>query len=121
MSVEPEWVSTVNREMAVAENAWREGNAGMGRVGSRRAAGFAVRALVEGRGVEGYGKTLMHHLGALADAEAVPIAVRESAHRLAARKIPAEGFVTPFEKGKTTPMDDARQIFRWVCAELDVK
>ena len=120
MSGQPEWVSTVLKEMAVAAQAWREGNAGMGRVGGRRAAGFAIRALVKGKGLEGYGKTLMHHLGALADADAVPMALRESAHRLAARKIPAEGFVTPFEKGKTTPMDDAQQIFEWVRAELDV-
>ena len=120
MSEQPEWVSTVAREMAVASKGWDEGNAGMGRVGARRAAGFAVRALVEGKGLEDFGRTLMHHLGALADAEGAPIAVRESAHRLAARKIPPEGFVTAFEKGKTTPMDDARQIFRWVLGELDV-
>jgi hypothetical protein len=90
----------------------------MGRVASRRAAGFAVRALVEAKQLEGYGTSLMHHLGGLADNEEAPIGVRESAHRLAARKIPTEGFLTPFERGKTTPMDDVENITQWVSAEL---
>ena len=118
MSEESGWQQTVQKELAVAHHAWREGNAGMGRVASRRAAGFAVRAWVEAKQIEGYGTNFMHHLGALADNEEAPIGVRESAHRLAARKVPSEGFVMPFERGKTTPMDDVENITQWVIAEL---
>ncbi len=118
MSENSTWRETVEKELTVAHHAWREGSAGMGRVASRRAAGFAVRALVEAKQLEGYGTNLMHHLGALADSEGAPIGVRESAHRLAARKIPSEGFVMPFERGKTTPMDDVENITQWVITAL---
>ena len=118
VSADADWRNDVARELAIAHQAWREGTAGMGRVASRRAAGFAVRAWVTQTGTEGYGRTLMNHLGALADDESAPIGVRESGHRLAARKVPAEGFVMPFERGKTTPMDDVDKIVKWVTAEM---
>ncbi len=118
MSEEASFLADVQRELAIAHDSWRQGNAGMGRVASRRAAGFAIRGLIEARELTGYGTNFMHHLGALADDESAPIGIRESAHRLAARKVPPEGFVTPFVRGKSTPMEDVDNIMEWVLAQL---
>ncbi len=107
------WLEEADGELARAGEAWRGGNAGKGRVGSRRAAGMALKAwLTLGVGGEGYGTSFMHHLNALADDASQPAALREAGWRLAARKTPEGGFSAP-TPATLTPMDDAALIMGW--------
>lgn len=110
-----EWWAQVEPELAGADAAWREGNAGKGRVGSRRAAGMAIKAWLATSPRDHYGKNFMHHLNALADDAGVDVAVREAAWRLAARPKPEDGFQVATPE-RLTPMDDARLIIAW-CRE----
>lgn len=113
-----DWLAQADAEILGGDAAWAEGNAGKGRVCSRRAAGMALKAWLSAAPREGYGRSFMHHLNALADDEGVEsIAIREAAARLAARKRPEEGFVVPIPE-KLTPMDDARRIMAWCRALL---
>ena len=107
-----DWWAQVDPELAGADAAWREGNAGKGRVGSRRAAGMAIKGWLAISPREHYGKNFMHHLNALADDDGVGTAIREAAWRLAARPKPEAGFVVPLPE-RLTPMDDARLIIGW--------
>ncbi|MEZ4464114.1 MAG: TrmH family RNA methyltransferase [bacterium] len=78
------WLARVEPELALAQAAWQGGNAGKGRVASRRAAGMALKAWLAQQPRAHYGKNFMHHLNALADDEGMPQAEREAAWRLAA-------------------------------------
>jgi tRNA (cytidine/uridine-2'-O-)-methyltransferase len=111
-----EWFAQADQEILGGDAAWAEGNAGKGRVCSRRAAGMALKGWLAHAPREAYGRSFMHHLNALADDAAVDaVAIREAAHRLAARKRPEAGFQVPTPE-KLTPMDDARLIMAW-CRE----
>ncbi|MCA9544567.1 MAG: hypothetical protein KC613_09255 [Myxococcales bacterium] len=116
-----EWLAEAEVELAQANEAWRGGNAGKGRVGSRRAAGMALKAWLEagarpvGQG-QVYGTSFMHHLRAVADDGELPVAIREAGWRLAARPAPEGGFQVPLPQG-LTPMQDAQAIMTW-CQSL---
>lgn len=113
-----DWLAQADQEILGGDAAWAEGNAGKGRVCSRRAAGMAIKAWLAATPRENYGRSFMHHLNALADDEAVEsIAIREAAARLSARKRPAEGYQVPLPEG-LTPMHDARSIMDWCRAQL---
>ncbi|MCA9538086.1 MAG: hypothetical protein KC620_04325 [Myxococcales bacterium] len=104
-----DWLSRAEQELAGADESWRGGNAGRGRVGSRRAAGMAIVAWLTAEPQEGYGRNFMHHLNALADDERFAAGVREAAWRLAARPAPGVGWrVEP--PRPLTPMADAQLI-----------
>lgn len=118
MSESDEWMRQAVDELAGAHGAWGEGNAGRGRVGARRAAGMAIKALLAVAAREGYGKNFMHHLNALADDEAVAAAVREAAWRLAARQPPAGGFAVALPE-RLTPMHDVDVIMAWCQAGIE--
>lgn len=112
-----DWMAQADREIQGGDAAWAEGNAGKGRVCSRRAAGMALKAWLEAGPRAGYGRSFMHHLNALADDEAVDaIDIREAAARLSARKRPEAGYQVPIPSD-LTPMDDARRIMAW-CRDL---
>ncbi len=102
-------------ELAKADHWWSEGQAGRGRVGSRRAAGMALRYWLQTAGKEGYGTSFMHHINAAADDPDVPDTVRWAAWRLAARKAPDGGWPVPLPHG-LTPIMDARLVLDW-CVE----
>ena len=102
-----------------ADADWAEGNAGKGRVCSRRAAGMALKGWMAALPREGYGKSFMHHLNALADDATIEaMDIREAAARLAARKRPEGDFQVAVPK-TLTPMDDARHIMAWCRAQVD--
>jgi hypothetical protein len=107
------WFAQVDPELAGAEEAWKGGNAGRGRVCSRRAAGMALKGWLVASPRPGYGTSFMHHLNALADDDSIPIEVREAAARLCARPAPEGGFVAPLPAERLTPMDDARVVVAW--------
>ncbi len=107
----------IGPELAGADEAWRSGNAGRGRVGARRAAGMALKAWLCLQPRDGYGTSFMHHLGALADDESVAYGAREAAWRLCARPVPEAGFQLALPAG-LTPLDDARTIIDLISAEL---
>ena len=102
------------REVTGSQNSWQSRNAGRARVGARRAAGMAIRAwlLSRGQSMAGYGTNFMHHLAGVADDHQWPVELRESAWRLAARKVPAEGFQTPLPD-PLEPATDAFRIINW--------
>lgn len=106
-------LQTATTELENAVRAWNDGQAGRGRVGSRRAAGMALRVWINCYGAEGYGTSFMHHLNAMADDETQPVAIREAAWRLAARKAPEAGFEVALAPS-LTPMADAQLIMDWV-------
>lgn len=110
------WMMQADAELAGATEAWQSGNAGRGRVGSRRAAGMGLKAWLATAPREGYGTSFMHHLAALADDEAAPVAIREAAARLSARERPAAGWQAS-PPDPLTPMADARLIITWVDGE----
>lgn len=112
------WLTQADQEILGGDAAWAEGNAGKGRVCSRRAAGMALKAWLALHPQEAYGRSFMHHLNALADDEQIDApAVREAAWRLAARKRPEAGFQVAIA-AKLTPMDDARLIMAWCRAQV---
>lgn len=106
-------LNAARRELADSHAAWRAGNAGRARVSARRSAGMAIRVWIQRGSPTGFGTNFMHHLNALADLDAAPLAVREAAWRLAARAAPAEGFQAPLPE-PLTPAADAQQIIDWV-------
>lgn len=111
-----DWFAKAAPELAAAGAAWGTGNAGKGRVGSRRAAGMALKGWLTVAPDDDFGVNFMHHLHALADAEGADMGVREAAGRLAARPRPEGGFqirVGP----ELTPMADATAIARWAAEE----
>ena len=110
------WMAQIDPELAVATHAWATGNAGKGRVGSRRAAGMALKAWLCLQSRQDYGTSFMHHLNAMADDPGPPTAVREAAWRLAARPVPEGGFQAAMDPA-LTPMLDARTIITWVVEE----
>lgn len=112
------WFDQVGPELAGAEVAWREGNAGKGRVGARRAAGMGLKGWLTVAPQPGYGTSFMHHLNAAADDAALPAGVREAAWRLSARPVPEGGFSQPLAPG-LTPMVDARTIVEWAVAAVE--
>ncbi len=104
-------------ELAGAERGWAEGNAGLARVGSRRAAGMALAGWLAVAPRAGYGTNFMHHLRAMADDTEIDPPLREAAWRLAARPVPEGGWIVP-PPHPLTPMMDARTIIDWCAARL---
>jgi hypothetical protein len=107
-----DWFAAAGPELAGADAAWAGGNAGRARVCARRAAGMALKGWLATNPRDAYGTSFMHHLNALADDAAIPVAIREAAARLAARPKPPEGFAAPPPE-PLTPMADARLILDW--------
>lgn len=105
------WMERAVAELEGSEAAWRGGNAGKGRVCARRGAGMALKALLSVMPRDGYGRSFMHHLRALADDVEVPMREREAAARLAAREPPTRWQVPPPDP--LTPMADAQIILEW--------
>jgi len=104
--------SQAMQELERCRSAWASGNAGKGRVGARRAAGMAIRAYLKLKPDTAYGTNFMHHLAGVADNEEHPLALRESAHRLAARGWPDAGFQAPVPD-PLEPSADAASIIEW--------
>ena len=110
-----EWMTDARRELTGATDWWRQGNAGRGRVGARRAAGMAFKARLIREPRPGYGTSFMHHLNAAADDVSLPVPLREAAWRLAARPTPESGWEIPLPEG-LTPMADAQTALDWAAA-----
>lgn len=119
-----DWFAQADPELALAHTSYQGGNMGRARVGSRRAAGMALKGWLQALADRGeapsadYGRSFMHHLNALADDNQIEdLAVREAAWRLAARGRPEAGFAVPVPE-PLTPMEDAALIMSWCKAQL---
>ena len=77
-----EWIRAALGEVARAEAAYKANNLRAGVAGCKRAAGMALNAvlLVEPR--EGWGRTYVEHVAALAKDEGAPAPVREACARV---------------------------------------
>jgi hypothetical protein len=73
-----EWISAALGELARAEKAWIAGNARAGAAGLKRAAGMALNAALIVEPDDGWGRTYVEHLEALARDARVPEAVRDA-------------------------------------------
>ena len=112
-----EWLNKADGELAQAEQAWKSGNAGRGRVGSRRAAGMALKALLRLEPNAAYGTSFMHHVAGIADDPKIDGEVREAAWRLSARARPDAGWAHALPD-PLTPMADAIIVAQFAKARI---
>jgi hypothetical protein len=100
-------VDLIEKEFSKAGQAAGEGNEGMVRVCSRRAAGIAIRFWLQQHPRKFWGMDAMNQLRNVHLDQSVPLGVRSAARRLTAR-IPAE-FESP---RKSDPVEDSRLIIQ---------
>jgi HEPN domain-containing protein len=78
-----EWIRAALGELSRAEKAWAErGDARSGATGAKRAAGMALNGALIVEPDEGWGRTYVEHLEALAVDSRVPEAVRAASRRV---------------------------------------
>ena len=95
----------IQRELGVAEQSIRIGNAGRARVCARRAVGIAIAYWLQRHPDRGWGTDAMTRLHRLREDEGVPDAVRNAARRLTTKI--TEQFTPAFP---TDPLEDCRII-----------
>ena len=95
----------VDRELATARAAVRQGNDGMARVAARRAAGLAIGWYLQESAVASWGLDAMTRLRHAAGEPSLPAGVREAAARLSTKI--SDRFAYPFS---TDPVADATVI-----------
>lgn len=100
-----EAVSAAAAELARAEQARHEGNAGRMRVCARRAAGIVTGWWVGETGREGWPRDALALLKHLAADSGVPEDVRAAAHRLTVRILPDFRAPSPED-----PVEDSRRV-----------
>jgi hypothetical protein len=103
-----EWLRAATKELVRAEEALVGKQQRPGVAGARRAAGMAWNAVLVGAEDEGYGRSYMDHLHALARDERAPKAVRAAALTLV--EAPLATNVIPLGRGDTRWADAARVI-----------
>jgi hypothetical protein len=103
-----EWLRAAANELGRAEEALLHKQQRPGLAGARRAAGMAWNAVLVGVADEGYGRSYMDHLHALAKDERVPEPVRTAAAALLAAPLATN--VIPLGRGDTTMAGHARTI-----------
>lgn len=77
MKYSQEWQQDFEHELARARRAREEGNEGMARVCSRRAAGIVIQAYYTGKGRTLPGNSVLKHLKTIYESEDEPENVRE--------------------------------------------
>ncbi len=108
-----EYEQEIRKELSTADRAAHAGNEGMVRVCARRAAGTAIRRLLERRPQPGWEKDVMGQLRNMSSDKSFPQDVRESAARLCAR-ISSDFAYDP----ASTPLNDARAIIDHISSIL---
>ena len=103
-----EWLRAAAKELLRAEEALAHKQQRPGVAGARRAAGMAWNAVLVGAEDEGYGRSYMDHLHALARDERAPEPVRAAAQQLV--EAPLATNVIPLGRGDTRYADAARVI-----------
>jgi HEPN domain-containing protein len=106
-----EWIRAALAEVTRAERAWQEGDARAGAAGVKRAAGMALNAALLVQPEDGWGRTYVEHLQALAKDPQVPEAVRSASARVLQAKAPSGQIVnlrTPREH--TEAVEAARDV-----------
>jgi HEPN domain-containing protein len=111
-----EWLAAARNELGRARTALSRGDLRKGLFEARRAAGMACNAILRVEPHEGWGRSYMEHLVAIADDTSVSPALRAAAKGLTA-KAPASGgadAIVPL-RGLSTeanaPATDAAQTF----------
>ena len=95
----------IEKELAQASDAAREGNNGMVRVCARRAAGIAIRFWLQLHPRKFWGMDAMNQLRNVHLDQTVPQGVRSAARRLTARITPE--FESP---QKSDPVEDSKTV-----------
>ena len=117
-----EWMAAARNELARASTALARADKRKGLFEARRAAGMALNALLCASPREGYGRSYMDHLTALAADRGAPDDAREAAARLLEKpKGEAISLVGLRGLGATldlAPIDDAERVFAHVAAVL---
>jgi hypothetical protein len=106
-----EWINAALGELSRAEKAWASGNARAGVVGVKRAAGMALNAALLVEPDDGWGRTYVEHVEALARDEKVPAAVRTACRAVLEAKAP-EGDVVSLRtpRGHVPVLEAARDV-----------
>jgi|SRR5580698_1795568 hypothetical protein len=106
-----EWIHAALGELRRAKAAYDRGNVRAGGAGVKRAAGMALNAALIVEPNEGWGRTYVEHVEALAKDERVPALVREAC-RLVLRVDPATGDVVVLRTPRTheATMEAARDV-----------
>jgi hypothetical protein len=100
-----EWIAAGLGELSRAEKALAAGSARAGFVGVKRAAGMALNGALIVEPDEGWGRTYVEHVQALARDERVPLAVRDACKTVLEATPPA-GDVVPLR----TPRSHAHVV-----------
>src|SRR5262245_37035642 len=103
-----EWLRAADNELRHAEDALLKKQQRPGLAGARRAAGMAWNAVLVGREDDGYGRSYMDHLKALAADAAQPGPVRAAAAALLTAPLATN--VIPIGRGDTRLSEQARVI-----------
>jgi HEPN domain-containing protein len=88
-----EWIDAALGELRRAEEAYQAMNARGGVAGARRAAGMALNAALVVDPDEGWGRTYMEHLQAIARDASLPLAVTSAAKILVEAPMPGSSIV----------------------------
>jgi len=112
-----EWIRAALGAVAQAERAWARGDTRGGAAGTKRAAGMALNAALIVEPNEGWGRTYVEHLEALAIDSGVPEAVRVACRRVLNAGPELTGIIqlrTP--RGHEAVVDAARDVIAhaWV-------
>jgi len=107
-------LAQIERELARAEDALREGNDGMVRVCARRAVGLAAEAWLERVPGKSWRGDALNHLRRISADESFPQDIRRAAERLMTKV--TQRATAPFS---TDPIADARRIIAHLDARTD--
>lgn len=88
-----EWLRLALRELRGAEQAQKDHDGRAAVIAVKRAAGMALRGMLEQAPDPSYGKNYIEHVKALAHDESVPEAVRVAAERVQSANAPTQKLV----------------------------
>lgn len=108
------YLEQIEKELAMAHEALREGNDGKARVCARRASGQALSWYLTKFSHSNWGTDALRQLQHAAREESIPIDVKDAATRLTTKI--SDQFTYPFT---TNPIDDAAIIIDYVKSVMD--
>lgn len=106
-----EWLRSSLNELRRAEDAVKARDAAALAAGVKRAAGMALNGALLAHPEEGWGRTYVEHLAAIAADDAVPAPAREAARRVLDARPPSGALLSLRSRGHDERLiDDARTV-----------